>query len=204
MRSTAIRFTMLLLLLTQVGCVGKEFWVSSRLVELFDPGLAVFHSRKMEQQITDEQPSVVKTNVYISSDHTVIWVPLIHVFCDHGPYTTSVYVKDCSGENESIEINEVVMEYKNGKVFREKVLWTGGLPEVTSKDDSVEPPEEAGTIEFHQSLHGFPDKFASGKVTVRGCLIKPSGERVEFESTQSIHAKMKFEIWPYWLVLSGV
>ena len=203
MRSTAILFAMLLLLLTQVGCVLEGGLSGPHLFTCLDPGLAIIHSRRLEQIIAEDHPGDLEANVYFGSEHKAIWIPLIHLFYDHGPYRTSVHLEDASGENQSIEINEVVIEYKNGEVIREQVLWTGGLPEVASKDGSDEAPQKPVKIELAQTLTHIDCKYASGKLTVRGHLIKPSGERVEFQTTKRFHTDTTLRVYPNWFLLSG-
>ena len=203
MRRTVQVLITLFLLLTQVGCVGKEVIASPFPAEAYDPGLALVHSRIFCCQSSEEQPTELRADVDIHSDHTVIWVPLFHLFRDHGPYTTRVRIEDCSGQYQSIEINELAFEFENGEVVREKVHWKADLPTVVSNDDAAGLPDEELRIQLNQRLNDFPGEYSNGKFTVMGCLIKPNGDRQDFRSTKSVKTNSRFQIRPYFGVVGN-
>lgn len=190
-----------LLLMTFTGCVGKDLVVSPFLVDMFDPGLAIIHVRNLEWQSSERSTKDLKSEIDIHSTRKVIWFPLIHLMCDHGPYQVQVYVDDQSSQYQEIEINEIVIEYEDGEVVREKVAWTGVLPEAVVTTGLEEAKVNPAGIKINESVGDFPRRIASGKVSVIGCLIKPSGERVPFQSTNTYKAHHSLKVWPYFLVL---
>jgi hypothetical protein len=176
------------------------------LSECMFGGLAVFNDKDFEGREICSSTGEHEAYIDLKSNSFVLWVPfIVHYHHQGRPYCIQVQAYDQTGEYQAIEVNEVILNYASGTEVRQRVDWRGELKPVEFKGSSTVAYEESGMNHWSEEFDGLVRKHGDVKITLKGCRIKFSGERVPFESWRSFDAiKSKMTIMTFWEVLSSV
>ena len=203
----------LLLPLVLSGCVGQrgDLMVSFPLppfllAECLFGGVAVWNDKDFEGREICSATGEHEASIDLKSDSFQLWVPfIVHYYHQGRPYSIHVQAYDQTGEYQSIEVDEVILNYANGDVVRKQVHWKGELTPHVFKNCSDKYSVESDVREWSQELDGLVRKHSDVTITLKGCRIKASGERVPFVSWRSFEAiKSKMIITTYWQVVNSV
>ena len=192
-------------LITQSGCVSTcrtgNPWEQ---FELFD-GMSVICTRDFGGQSNIDLADGMVSDAWMAPTTLKVGIPLLfQCHIDRAPYHLRFQLWDESQQYQSIEIREVLLEYKNGECVRKNVDWKRPLKPYTQHSSSGSVSTDIEMFQMTDFMEEIVDRHQDVKITLTGNMINIQGEPQAFSTPIEFKAKSSFMIAPTWLILSGV
>lgn len=146
----------------------------------------------------------LKTDVWLAPQSTSFGVPFVfHYYGAGRPFGLRVQIWDDSKQYQSIEINEIVLEYQDGEVVQTSDVWSRQLKPYTQYNSSSSGIIQTEMFMLSDQIEGLVVRHENVRITLKGWLMKVGGERVAFEVSESFKAESRSGITTFWEVLAG-
>ena len=192
-------------LLTQSGCIStsrKGYEIG--LIDLTG-GISVICNRGFGGQCDIQLAEGMTSDAWMAATTVRVGVPfLLQCSVDMAPYHLRFQLWDESQQYQSIEIREVLLEYKNGECVRKNVDWKRPLKPYTQHSSSGSVSTDIEMFQMTDFMEEIVDRHQDVKITLTGYMIDIQGEPQAFSTPIEFKAKSSFMIAPTWLILSGV
>ena len=146
----------------------------------------------------------LKTDVWLAPQSTSFGVPFVfHYYGAGRPFGLRVQIWDDSKQYQSIEINEIVLEYQDGEVVQTSDVWSRQLKPYTQYNSSSSGIIQTEMFMLSDQIEGLVVRHENVRITLKGWLMKVGGERVAFEVSESFKAESRSGVTTFWEVLAG-
>jgi hypothetical protein len=138
------------------------------------------------------------------------WSPLSQVLGFHSSFTTMgrpfslrLQIWDESKQYQKIDINEIVLQYPDGEVVRKQNVWSRKLKLYTQHNSSSSGDIETEMFMLSDKIEGLVLRNVNVKISLKGQLVKNTGERLPFCVWEDFNAKSELGVTAYWAILAG-
>ena len=142
--------------------------------------------------------------MWLAPQSTSFGVPFVfHYYGAGRPFGLRVQIWDDSKQYQSIEINEIVLEYQDGEVVQKSDVWSRQLKPYTQYNSSSSGIIQTEMFMLSDQIEGLVVRHENVRITIKGWLMKVGGERVAFEVSESFKAESRSGVTTFWEVLAG-
>jgi len=167
-------------------------------------GAAVFNISDFGGQRDIRLVGGLKTDVWLAPQSTSFGMPFVfHYYGAGRPFGLRVQIWDDSKQYQSIEINEIVLEYQDGEVVQKSDVWSRQLKPYTQYNSSSSGIIQTEMFMLSDQIEGLVVRHENVRITLKGWLMKVGGERVAFEVSESFKAESRSGVTTFWEVLAG-
>ncbi|MFO0947289.1 MAG: hypothetical protein U1D30_15330 [Planctomycetota bacterium] len=114
-----------------------------------------------------------------------------------------IQIWDDSKEYRSIEITEVVLQYKDGQTVRTTDAWSRQLVLHTQYNSSSSGILQTEMFMLSDEIEGLAIRHADVRITLKGCLTRENGERVSFETSESFKPESRSNVTTFWKAMAN-
>jgi hypothetical protein len=174
------------------------------LYVVFTGGILFFRANDFNGQRDIALVEGLKSDVWLSPQWSTFSIPLVfHRYATQGPYDLRLQIWDETRQYRRIEVDEVIVAYGGGDVFVSKDRWSRELKPYTHLNGTSSGVIRTEMYMLSALIDGVVFKHADCTITLKGSLVKESGERVDFESTEFFKAGSTSSVGTYWGSLSA-
>jgi hypothetical protein len=147
----------------------------------------------------------LRSDIALSPKSSRFDIPFVfHYYRAEKPFSLRLQIWDDSKQYRSIDIIEVLVEYKDGEVVRKTETWSRQLKPYTGHYHSSSGLYQTEMFMLSDQIEGLVLRHADVKITLKGQLTKADGVRVPFEVSESFVARSDSGVTFYWLAIANV
>jgi hypothetical protein len=167
-------------------------------------GLVVYNSSNFGGQNDIRLVESLKSDVWLEPSFSSFGVPFIfHYHVMGKPFSLRLQIWDESKQYQKIDITEVVIEYPDGEVIRKQNVWSRKLKPYTQHNSSSSGDIKTEMFMLSDRIEGLILRNVNVKISLKGQLIKDTGERLPFGIWEEFKAKSELSVITYWAILAG-
>lgn len=134
----------------------------------------------------------LKSDVWLSPKREYCYFPLLfHYIRINEPFGLRLQIWDTSKQYESIEITEMVVEYKDGETIRVTAPWNKSLRLLDTK------------MMLSDTIPKLVLRHADVRITLSGYLIHLDGRRIAFQASEDFEARSVIRTATFWEYLNS-
>jgi hypothetical protein len=146
----------------------------------------------------------LESDVWLSPSSSGFGVPLLFQYRRTSePFGLRLQIWDTSKQYQSIEVAEVLVEYKDGEVVHITTPWKKDLRPYTQYNSSSSGVVKTEMLMLSDEIPNLVLRHNDVKVTLIGHLIQVDGKRVAFRATETFEAESSVRTATFWEVISS-
>jgi hypothetical protein len=167
-------------------------------------GLVVYSSSNFGGQNDIKLVDSLKSDIWLEPSFSVFGIPFILSYHGIGtPFSLRLQIWDESKQYQQIDISEVVLEYSDSEVVRNKNVWSRKLEPYVQHNSSSSGIIKTEMLMLSDRIEGLVLRNVDVKISLKGQLVKKTGERLSFDVGNDFKAKSDFGVTTFWTILSG-
>jgi hypothetical protein len=167
-------------------------------------GLHIYNKHDFDGQRGITLIQGLESDVWLSPKWKAFFVPLLFQYGRSGePFDLRLQIWDSSKQYRSIEVTEVLVEYKDGQVVRKSDPWIKKLRPYTEYHSSSSGVSQTEMLMLSEEIPNLVLRHVDVKVTLSGHLTTVDGKRVAFRASEDFEAESDLRTATWWEVISS-
>lgn len=166
-------------------------------------GMVAFIDNDFDGQRDIKLVDGLKSDVWLEPKSSGFGIPFIFGYRSAGkPFGLRLQIWDTSNQYRTIEISEIVLNYKDGVAVRKSDAWSRPLKPYVQHNSSSSGIIKTEMFMLSDVIGGLVQRHVDVSIALKGRLVTATGKYVPFDASEFFPARSEIEVTTGWNILA--